>query len=433
MASPQRARANRSINGKALLFISNGYGEDSVSARIAGAFRRAHPGCAVAGFPTVGGGAFYAESCIELAGRGPELPSEGFVRNPGDFLRDIRNGFLNKTLRLGRDLARAAKRFDYLVMTGDPYLLLFTSIFARFEREKKVFIGVQQSEWYDTRKPFKHHYSALERLWLRRRAGLVFVRDSRTEEYLRGKGLLHVLSAGNPMMDCFDLSGRRVFPAGKTLIGVLPGSKLEAYDNLDVTFEVIRRLAGARSDLVFAFALAKNLSMETIVRRFCLRKRDAPRRRASGAETRAVFRMEGCSADLILSHEIFGDVINESSALIGTSGTANEQAAGMGKPVFGFWGKGPQITKKFLTAQKKLLGPSLFLFPPEPERIAAGILRTIGDEKLLSEVKMNGIVRMEGRGSIPIIVRTIAEYITVKENGGRQDRRDDDERRFAED
>jgi hypothetical protein len=60
------------------------------------------------------------------------------------------------------------------------------------------------------------------------------------------------------------------------------------------------------------------------------------------------------------------------------------------------------------------------------------VVRTIGDEKLLSEVKMNGIVRMEGRGSIPIIVKTIAEYITVKENGGRQDRRDDHERRSAE-
>jgi uncharacterized protein (TIGR03492 family) len=390
---------------KKILFISNGYGEDVVSARVAKAFLERHPACTVLGFPTVGRGAFYEETGIRLAGKGPELPSEGFVRSPRDFFRDVAHGFFKKTYRLGLSLREAARGCDCLVMTGDPYLLFFTSLFTRRGGNRNAFIGVQQSEWYGTKKPFKHHYSAPERRWLMRHAGLVFVRDFKTERYLRGKGLEHVLCAGNPMMDTFTVSARPVFPKGRTLIGVLPGSKREAYDNLAVTFEVIRLLAGARPDFFFAFALSKTLDMAAIVNRFGLRVIATPRAR------NLTCRMKGCGADLLFSHTHFGDIINEANAVIGTSGTGNEQAAGLGKPVFAFWGKGPQITRKFLAAQKKLLGPSLFLHPPQPGVIAREILRVLDDENLLTEVKKNGIVRMEGRGSIACIVKKIGDWL----------------------
>jgi uncharacterized protein (TIGR03492 family) len=123
------------------------------------------------------------------------------------------------------------------------------------------------------------------------------------------------------------------------------------------------------------------------------------------------FSMSDTEATVFVSQSLFGDIINESVALIGTSGTGNEQAAGLGKPVFGYWGRGPQITKKFMKAQKKLLGPSLILSPPEPELIARRIMNLLEDGARLAALAKNGKERMEGRGSIDCIVKEILSYI----------------------
>jgi len=256
--------------GIQVLFVSNGYGEDLVSANAAKALAAAHPGTLIRGFPAVGEGHFYTGAGIELAGRGPELPSEGFVRSIGDFLNDVRHGFFVKTFQLGIALEKAAKKYDFLVITGDPYLLMFTSFFTHFPRMKKIFIGVQQSEWYGTRKPFKQHYSLIERRWLKRNAGLIFVRDYRTRDYLRKKGLKHVHCTGNPMMDCFSMHEKPVFPENKKVIGILPGSKREAYDNLKVIFDIIRALALRKKGMLFAFALPRSLEMGKIISEYSL-------------------------------------------------------------------------------------------------------------------------------------------------------------------
>jgi len=42
------------------------------------------------------------------------------------------------------------------------------------------------------------------------------------------------------------------------------------------------------------------------------------------------------------------------------AGTAAEQAIGLGKPVIPIEGKGPQFTKSFAEAQRRLLGKYVF-------------------------------------------------------------------------
>jgi uncharacterized protein (TIGR03492 family) len=392
-----------------VLLVSNGYGEDVVAAHI-GELLLAETGGVVGGFPTVGDGAFYRSRGVEPAGTGLALPSMGFVRSPRDLLRDLAAGLIRRTLAMGRSLRAAASRFDYLVVVGDPYLLLYTSLFAPHHRRRKIFVRVQQSEWYGSRKPFKQHYSTLERGWLRRRAGLVYVRDEKTRECLRSRGLEHVRCTGNPMMDCFAIRPRRVLPEGRRIIGILPGSKREAYHNLAVAVEVADLLHRSRGDLLFAVALSPQLDPDRAAGRCGLVRLD----RASGGNgepweyTR--YRTPA-GAPLIMSRSLFGDIISGSEAVIGLSGTGNEQAAGLGKPVFGFWGPGPQITRKFMRAQKRLLGPSLFLFPPRPREVASRMLQVLEDEERLREAARNGMMRMQGRGSIGRMVREMACYM----------------------
>ena len=393
---------------RGMLFISNGYGEDMVAAHIAKVMQTLVPHVAVEGFPTVGSGTFYNKMGIQLAGSGPDLPSEGFVRSIGDAVNDIRHGFFGKTLSLGKRLRAASEKYEYIVAVGDDYILLFTSLFTSHKPERKIFINIQQSEWYGGHKPFKQHHSMVERLWIRMFSRLVFVRDAKTMDFLLEKGLNQVRCCGNPMMDCFTIHENPVLPGGKGTVGILPGSKQEAYENLKIAFDVIRILSQKGMDYNYAIALSPQLSVERVVEAHGLEPMILSEK---GAERFHLFSMGDTGATVLISQSMFGDIINESVALIGTSGTGNEQAAGLGKPVFGFWGNGPQITKKFMKAQKKLLGPSLILSPPQPELIAQGMVDLLADDARLEALAKNGKERMEGRGSIDCIVREIVSYV----------------------
>jgi uncharacterized protein (TIGR03492 family) len=387
------------------LLISNGYGEDIVASHIAVKLRERLPGARIAGFPTVGQGKFYTRMGVDCADTGAELPSEGFVRSIGDFVRDVRSGFFTKTIRLGKRLRRTSEDFQYLIPVGDTYVLLFTSLFTSHGPEMKIFVNVQTSEWYGSHKPFKQHFSFIERLWTRNMSERVYVRDRRTLEFLHARGMSQARCCGNTMMDCFTVRESPVFPTRGALVGILPGSKQEAYENLKVALEIARQVSDLGGPYNYAVALSPQLSVERAARECNL---ESPAGTAGALYGR--FAMKGSPAEIFISQGAFGDILNESTAVIGTSGTGNEQAAGMGKPVFGFWGRGPQITEKFMRAQKRLLGPSLILHPPDPSRIAAAMIETLGDGNLLSRIESNGKERMAGRGSIDCIVREIVGY-----------------------
>jgi len=56
----------------------------------------------------------------------------------------------------------------------------------------------------------------------------------------------------------------------------------------------------------------------------------------------------------------FDKILLKSSCCISMAGTAAEQAIGLGKPVIQIEGKGPQFTKNFAEAQRRLLGKYVF-------------------------------------------------------------------------
>ena len=58
----------------------------------------------------------------------------------------------------------------------------------------------------------------------------------------------------------------------------------------------------------------------------------------------------------------FDSILIKSDLVISMSGTAAEQAVGMSKPVIQVEGKGPQFTKAFAEAQRRLLGQHVYCF-----------------------------------------------------------------------
>src|SRR5690606_21491486 len=74
-----------------------------------------------------------------------------------------------------------------------------------------------------------------------------------------------------------------------------------------------------------------------------------------------------------------GAILRECHLVVGLAGTANEQAAGLGKPVVAFPGPGFQATETFLTDQRRLLGEAVSVAPPQPQEGAREVCRIASD------------------------------------------------------
>ena len=97
-----------------------------------------------------------------------------------------------------------------------------------------------------------------------------------------------------------------------------------------------------------------------------------------------------------------------SSLVIGLSGTGNEQAAGSGRPVVSFYGRGSQYNQKFAEAQKQLLGDALSLVSDNnPTSVAAKVWQILQDHQKQEQMSKCGKIRMGEAGAI----EKISEYI----------------------
>ena len=61
-----------------------------------------------------------------------------------------------------------------------------------------------------------------------------------------------------------------------------------------------------------------------------------------------------------MNWNLFEATLSESNFVISMAGTASEQAIGLAKPVIQIEGNGPQFTKSFAEAQRRLLGRYVF-------------------------------------------------------------------------
>ena len=156
------------------------------------------------------------------------------------------------------------------------------------------------------------------------------------------------------------------------------GSREEAYDNLPFLSITMQTVARERPDVAFAMALAGNLSLDRAVD---ILKKDGwrvlPESGSLGKRRRYLTKENSV---LLLAHGLFGDLLEGSRICLGLAGTANEQAAGLGRPVVAFPGPGAQFTSKFLAAQKRLLGDAL-VAAAGPEAAGQAILNILSDPK----------------------------------------------------
>ncbi|MFA5927772.1 MAG: hypothetical protein WC838_00510 [Candidatus Margulisiibacteriota bacterium] len=363
-----------------ILFISNGHGEDLIASEIIKQIRLAgSPIPTLSALPLVGSGRAFSENNIPILYPGRDLPSGGFVMTAKELWADLKAGWLKLTWQQWKALWKIRRQVQTVVAIGDTYPLLLSLLFTS---SRKIFLSAAKSSYVGD-------HNNLELRITRRYIDLVFTRDQFTSDYLHKYGI-HSTWVGNVMMDCLKITGETYnIEPNDLVIGILPGSRKEAYANLELINKVLVELRKrlARDKVFFLVAVASSL------------------------DRAQVDRILQHSEDVILADNL-GDVINNSKVIIGLAGTANEQAIGLGKPVVAFPASGPQTSHYRFRLQNRLLGGAVHLLDEfDPRKASDAVLSLLVDKRKREEVAKTGSERMGPPGAAKKIAEIILSEI----------------------
>ena len=383
---------------KDIIFISDGYGEDTIAGFIIETLCKKQDKFNVYAFPLVGVGKNYNSFNIPLVGPRKELPSGGDLHSFKRILGDLRAGLLSLLWSQYCFLKNLKESTKLVVAVGDIYPVLMA---AAAGLRPVIFMGTAKSSWY-------YPYNSFEKFILKRFCNLVFTRDFPTSQALVEAGVI-AKYAGNPMMDCFHIRGEDFgFKSDDTVIAILPGSRDVAYKDFPVILDGVEELF-LNSDCTLSFIAA--LASSTVKER--LLKNSPPWK---------FFPLEGTSSGvtgffkrgdmkITVVEGNFGDVINRGHIVIGQAGTGNEQAAGLGKPIVAFDSHGGKKLGWYRGRQKGLLGDALSVVEPSGKALAGEILNILMNKSKMEYMSKCGKERMGLKGCIDRLTDDIVNFL----------------------
>lgn len=390
-------------DNKKVLVVSNGHGEDIISSNlIKSLFKNSKSKeLEIDVFPFVGEGNRFNSLDVNKIGPVVKLPSGGFARNSiSNLWKDLKAGLLSNTFKQIKTLREAKNTYDSTIVVGDVYILFLTGF---FKGGNIIFFPTAKSEYIDG------HYK-VEKNIMKKYASLVLPRDKKTKDNLTQQGI-NAEFYGNLMMDCFEIKGLDFqLKVESTKIGILPGSRKEAYDNMLDFMKVIEELENLETgSFDFLTAVAGGFSVDSLKNKVVdtsweIKKCDQEYTKLK------LYSPKGNKVIHIIFNG-FGDVLDQAKLFLGMAGTANEQAVGMGKPVIIFPGTGAQFDYKFAADQKRLLGDGVKFLEREFKNVAYSILELLEDEDEYMKRSKAGKKRMGERGVINKTSQKILEYL----------------------
>lgn len=360
-----------------LLFITNGYGEDSVGAEI---IRRLPPELSAEAYPTLGPGKAYDGICPVIGPRA-HLASEGSRVAKGTVTRDIATGGLG-TLLPGLKFLRSVRGgHDSVVVIGD-FVMVAGCWLAGIK-------GITYLDVYKT--GYGRPYAGIEKAIIARTCRRVFNRSDRLAGSLREAGV-DAVAAGNVMMDTitgsdYDAASRRSRPRAVTL---LPGSRDQTAANLAVQVEALRLIPEAERPDIF-LALAGAVTPEDLAQ-------------ATGLRVEGD-RLTG-DVEIHFARGAMRNMVEASDLVLSQAGTATIQSLGLGVPAITFTRRTDRM-KRFLE-ENRLFGGARLLSSDDPadlSRVMLALLRDPAERERLSAI---GRDRIGGPGVIEKIIASLA-------------------------
>ena len=385
-----------------LTILSNGYGEDSIGSLLVSEFQLQSPKLKLQAFPTVDKGNSYEASNINILGPRKVMPSGGLLMHSLElFLADMRAGFVQMTVQQLWQLRRT--RTDIVLVVGDVYALGLSQLIHCKER---YFVQSLVSRYHQignedqkANRYIMENISAPERWLIKNTVKQMYVRDELTASWLHSQGLQHVHALGNPMLDALGEDAFAVEFGPKSIIALLAGTRDYAPDSL-------KKMLLGLAELPACTALVPWARHESVPDVAGWQKANL-----NIAEEGYMLTLSQADKQIHFFKNRFAAVLHSSQLVLGTAGTAHEQAASLGKPIVSF-AMPPFYNQSFLDNQKRLLGDALILCDGSPKAISRKItdlLAGIGWEEAIG----TGPERMGKSGGSRKIVADILSRSTV--------------------
>ena len=385
---------------KKVLFISNGYGEDTIATSIVLKLAEKMKKENILSFPLVGEGKAYKDIGVKVVAPTRNMPSGGLI--PGNWIKnlwkDFSSGLGGLILKQTDKLKKLKDTVSVVVAVGDLYPVIMSGMFTGMPL---IFVGTAKSDYFCA-------YSGLEKMAIKRYCQKVFPRDELTAESLRKSGI-DAQWVGNAMMDSMNITGERFgIPEDKTVVALLPGSRDVAYEDFPVILTAAEKIVEQSKDsIAFVVPIADSISVNKLIE---------PSREA-GFQLTHYEKKEGLVGKLtrqeikaLLLRKRFGDALNISRLVIGQAGTGNEQAVGLGIPVISFDSGGQKKLGWYRLRQKGLLGDSLLITKRNSKVIAKKALKLLDDKEEYDKMAAIGKERMGPPGG----AEKMAEFIYNK-------------------
>lgn len=380
-----------------VLFTSNCFGEDRSAALIARELKslliQEGKSFRVMGASLISEGRDYILRGIDLLSSSFVPPSGGFpLRSLRGFLADTLSGSFKHIPHFVKNLRHHADKTKVVIVVGDVSLLFLTR-FA-LPLTPTIFLSLPKSDY------IQPHYR-IEEWYITKNTSSFLTRDAYTARNLQQKGI-HALFLGNPIVDELEPTNILKLSPQQPVLALLPGSREEAYKNFVKMLPIVETIGKKRPCHVVA-ALPSTLTDANIAK-------DTQKLRWEYIASTPFPLLAKENITIFLTRGIFAEVLHKATVVLGLAGTANEQAAALGKPIIAFRGTGPQTTEARFKEQGKLLGKALTYCRHYPEEVVHEILFLLDHPEERALRGAVGQERMGNAGGSKAIARYILEH-----------------------
>jgi len=384
-----------------VLLISGGNAEDLIGATLCQQLEGLH----LAALPLVGPGKRYEGRVERILGPRTQMPSGGFPFNSlANLLADLRAGFLQEIALQIRAAQLVRREVRAVAVVGDAYALavgVLASDWGRlplFHLQPQIshYYWAGRSVWERLRQPnqfLAEDYIFYER-WMHRFVRTVYVRDKPSEQRAHQLGMHKARFVGSMAMDTLGPPERDLSHLldGRKVLVLLPGTRADVRFSLPLMLQS----AALLPELQPLVAWAADFSAVPLAEGWALEIED---------EQTAIARKD--TQQVWLLRGAFSAILHTGYVAIGTAGTANEQAAGMGIPVVAFPTPGPQYIYPNALRQSRLLGKAMRLVGANPEVIAGAVRQFVDDPVAREEARRDGLERNGPPGALSKIAAEI--------------------------
>jgi uncharacterized protein (TIGR03492 family) len=366
------------------LFVSNGHGEDWISAAIIARLPR-H--IEVEAYPMIGSGNAYAGVC-PIVGPRATLASEGWRNVKGSLRRDMATGGLRTVPPALQFLRKIRGRYDRVVVVGDMVGVL-----------AGLATGHRDLFYLDVYKTGAARlYSSLERWAIKRACRTVFCRSDTLARTLVHLGI-DARCAGNVMMDTipygdYDARSRLTRALAITL---LPGSRALTAESFALQVAAIRLLDEALRPEIF-LAVAGSVNVEELARKTGLKRSSM-----LSAEPGDLGDLTDGSLTVHMARgNAMGNLLAVSDVVLSQAGTATVQALGLGKPAITFVNSRDRRSR--FRDEQGLFGDARVVVPAEAAAVAGALRTLLSDEGERARLGEIGRQRIGGPGAMDAIL-----------------------------